>query len=241
MRAGVVGSGPVGRFLAARLDLRRGVDWAGRHQALSPGSDLIFLAVPDAAIAVVATNLRSRTDAALVHCSGATSLAALGPGRSAVWHPMRAFPKQGLVADLDGAVVGLRGDEDVCNWLAQQTSNWGGEAQRIDEEDALLAHAGCCFAAGFCAVMVLEAMALLEQAGLSADAAKRAAAGLSATAVRAALDGHGLTGPALRGDVDTMRAHLSILGPRVALYRSLTDAVGRHGEIADPCLELLRK
>ena len=146
MRCAVVGCGPVGRFLGARL----GVEPLHRDQWPLGQVDLVFLAVPDRCIADQAARLRQAGDWALVHCSGATPRAALGDGASAVWHPMRAFAADAQPpTDLANCVVGLRGDAALLAWLESQTQAWGGQPVMVDEEQAIRVHAACCFAAGF--------------------------------------------------------------------------------------------
>ena len=78
MRLGLVGRGPVGRFLAARLDPEC---WTGRELLLAEGLDGVILAVPDAAIEATASAVVERFGTtALIHCSGATPLSALAAG-----------------------------------------------------------------------------------------------------------------------------------------------------------------
>ena len=102
MRAAVIGQGAVGQFLSARLSvapLTHG-EAPRRHRS-------VFLAVPDRAIAALAEQLQAQGDWALVHCSDLT-LASLGEGASAVWHPMRAMQRgASALQSLGGAVVGL--------------------------------------------------------------------------------------------------------------------------------------
>ncbi len=225
MRTAVIGKGPVGRFVASRL----GVTPLGRD--VLPASDIqvVVLAVPDRAIAALAARLRQHGQWTLVHCSGACSLRDLAGGPAAVWHPMRAFTSTDSVPnDLDGAVVGLRGDSDVVRWLEQQTLMWGGVPVCIAEDQAVAIHAACCFAAGFTASVAAHAQTLMESSGLSRDHARRAVECLSSSAMTQALQGLGLTGPAIRGDLNTLEAHLEVLGPLAPLYRALSLSMDTH-------------
>ena len=64
----------VGRFLAARGSRC----WTGRELRLSQGIDGVILAVPDTAIEATAQAVVDAVGStALIHCSGATPLAAL--------------------------------------------------------------------------------------------------------------------------------------------------------------------
>ncbi len=60
--------------LAARI---AGCRAAATAQDVIDSSDLVFVTVPDDAIAAVADSLKWRKDLAVVHCSGATEVAAL--------------------------------------------------------------------------------------------------------------------------------------------------------------------
>ena len=225
MRAAVIGQGPVGRFLAQRFDVQA----LGRDETPSTDLDVVFLAVPDDAIAHLASSLRSQGSWALVHCSGACPLSALSSGAGAVWHPMSAFTRSSAVPDdLGGAVVGLRGDDTLVTWLEAQTLSWGGQPVRIDEDQAILIHAACCFAAGFTASVAVHAQRLMESAGLTPNQTQAAVARLSSGAIEQALQGAGLTGPAVRGDLSTVRAHLDALGSLAALYRQLSLSIAAH-------------
>ena len=235
MRCAVVGRGPVGRFLAERLGIRP----LGRDAVPAADVALVFIAVSDRYIAAQATRLRALGSWALVHCSGATPLSALGDGVSAVWHPMRAFATP--TVGLDGAVVGLRGESSIVDWLAARSFEWGGEPVVVDEDQAAKVHAACCFAAGFCAAVAAQAETLFAQAGLPKSAAKRAVAGLSQSAISALLNGDGLTGPARRGDAQSVAAHLEVLDAQSAeLYRRLTLLMAPPKGLAPDLLELLK-
>ena len=72
MRLGLVGRGPVGRYLATRLDPEC---WTGRELGLVDHLDAVILAVPDDAIAATAARVLDRfAPKALIHCSGATPI-----------------------------------------------------------------------------------------------------------------------------------------------------------------------
>jgi predicted short-subunit dehydrogenase-like oxidoreductase (DUF2520 family) len=236
VRCAVVGAGPVGRFLGARL----GVEPLRRHGLPPDDVELVFLAVPDRVITEQASRLRDLGNWALVHCSGATALSALGQDAAAVWHPMRAFadnltPPTGL----DYAVVGLRGEASIVAWLEFQTRSWGGQPVRLAEDQAVRVHAACCFAAGFCASIAGHAAQIFTEAGLTTDEANLAVAGLSDSAIASMLAGQGLTGPALRGDHQTVASHLRQLEGRAELYRSLTLSMTAHATLSDPVKALL--
>ena len=225
MRTAVIGRGPVGRFLASRL----GTTPLGRKILPPAEVDVVILAVPDRAIAELAGHLRRHGDWALIHCSGASALSELAPGPAAVWHPMRAFSSiDSVPSTLGGAVVGLRGDPQLIEWLEGLTKSWGGVPVSIGEDQAVRVHAACCFAAGFTASVAADAQALMMASGVSSDHARQAIESLSSSAISQVLKGLGLTGPAIRGDLNTLEAHLEQLGPLARFYCELSMSMDRH-------------
>ncbi|MBM65588.1 MAG: hypothetical protein CMH55_05065 [Myxococcales bacterium] len=222
MRLGVVGRGPVGRYLAARLEP---AFWTGRELLLSEGLDGVILAVPDGAIASTAEQVVARyRPGALIHCSGATALDALGTETErAVWHPMRPFPVGEHIETLD-CVVGLRGDAQWVDRLTTWSRAWGGSPVCLSEDQALRVHLACCYAAGATALMTTLARQHFLAAGLAPEAMKQAIRGLSGPALEAVLD-HGaqaITGPARRADHDVMAAHRQLQdGAEAALADAL--------------------
>ena len=216
MRLGLVGRGPVGRFLAARLDPEC---WTGRELRLSQGLDGVILAVPDTAIEATAQAVVDAVGStALIHCSGATPLAALAAAQhAAVWHPMRPFPAGEHVERLD-CVVGLRGDPVWVERLAAWSQAWGGKPVPLAEDQALRVHLACCYAAGATALMTALARLHFLAAGIDAQHMKQAIRGLSYPALEAVLD-HGaqaITGPARRGDDAVLAAHRELQAPAEA-------------------------
>ncbi|MEC7750273.1 MAG: DUF2520 domain-containing protein [Myxococcota bacterium] len=216
MRLGLVGRGPVGRYLATRLDPEC---WTGRELGLVDHLDAVILAVPDDAIAATAARVLDRfAPKALIHCSGATPISVLAAAdQVAVWHPMRPFPVGEHVQSLD-CVVGLRGDSIWVDRFVTWSREWGGTPVRLQEDQALQVHLACCYAAGATALMTSLARMHFLQAGMAAQDMKVAIRGLSHPALEAVL-AHGaeaITGPARRADYGVMDAHRQLQEPSEA-------------------------
>lgn len=234
MRLGLVGRGPVGRFLARQLEP---VDWTGSDLNLSADLDAVILAVPDAAIASCAQRVwRQAEPRALIHCSGATPLTALDPCPiQAVWHPMRPFPAGETVDSLE-CVVGLRGDGDWVRRLESWSRTWGGTPVTLAEDQALRVHLACCYAAGATALMTSLARAHFLAAGLEPAQAKGAIRGLSLPAMEAVLErgAQAITGPARRADHEVLDSHAQLQSSAEAeLYRSMIEQLGAMGLIPE--------
>jgi predicted short-subunit dehydrogenase-like oxidoreductase (DUF2520 family) len=189
-----------------------------KPSAVAKACDLLLLAVPDDMLANVVTMLADsgalHEGQHVVHTSGRHGLAVLAPARSvgaqvAAMHPAMTFT--GTAVDLDrlpGTVFGLTADEDQRPFVEGLVADLGGTPMWVPEEMRTLYHAGLAHGANHLVTLVTEAMEILSAAG-AADPA-----GTLRPLLTAALDNaleHGdaaLTGPIVRGDLGTVRAHL---------------------------------
>jgi len=239
--AGVAVTRVAGGSDAARAALRGAI--AGLRevplQEVADGVDVVVLAVPDRAVAGVADEL-ARADAVregqgVVHLSGALGTA-----------PASAARRSGAGGRLDGglppgadrpggngrpgpaarAVTAAPGALDRARDLVERL---GGDAVAVAEADRARYHAALALASNAVGAAVVAARRLLALTGpLDPD---RVLGPLARASVDAALAGGApaLTGPVVRGDVATLRAHLDAIGPDAPeladAYRDLQRAV----------------
>jgi predicted short-subunit dehydrogenase-like oxidoreductase (DUF2520 family) len=218
-----------------------------RFQALVPGAtavpsasavadmaDLILVSVPDDALSEVAAHLRLYAGQAAVHTSGALGAEVLDPTRAAgsavgSFHPLVAFADHdAAISALQGATVALEGDDALLGVLAQLATDIGAQPVRLPPSGKQAYHAAAVLAAGGL-VSLLDGIAEIARgAGLDEAGALAIYAPLIrqslANAERLGVD-EALTGPFVRGDEGTVRAHLAALS-RLApgtqeLYRAL--------------------
>jgi predicted short-subunit dehydrogenase-like oxidoreductase (DUF2520 family) len=192
--------------------------------------DLVVIATPDAAIEAVAAALAPtvRSDALVVHLSGARGVGALGvvPSRTGALHPLQTLPSVDAgAARLAGAWGAVAGDPQVAD-IARQL---GMRPVEVADDDRAAYHAAACIAAN-------HLVALLAQVEQIAPLPLEAFLPL----IRAAVDNvaelgaaAALTGPVTRGDTETVRAHLGALSEAnrdayLALARLAYDLSGRH-------------
>jgi len=211
--------------------------------------DLLLLTVPDDMLAnVVAMLVGSgaiHEGQYVVHTSGRHGLAVLEPARVAgarvvALHPAMTFT--GTAVDLErlpGTAFGLTAgaaERDVAEGLVSDLS---GRVTWVPEEMRTLYHAGLAHGANHLVTLVTEAMEILSAAG--ADDPAGTLRPLLTAALDNALD-HGdaaLTGPIVRGDVGTVRAHLEditanapqTLASYVALGRATLDRAVTDGRV----------
>jgi predicted short-subunit dehydrogenase-like oxidoreductase (DUF2520 family) len=210
----IIGSGRVGSAVAARLR-ERGFDLTEDE------ADLVLLCVPDRAIAEVAPDIP--TGPWVAHTSGATPLSALAPHeRRFGLHPLQSFTRARGPEQLDGAFAAITAESDeareVGSWLARQL---GLEPFPLDDSERALYHAGAVVAASYLVTLHQAAADLVEAAGAPPKA-------LVPLMKRVIENDFELTGPAVRGDWETVEAHLEAIRERrpelEPLYRVLADA-----------------
>jgi predicted short-subunit dehydrogenase-like oxidoreductase (DUF2520 family) len=241
-RVAFVGAGRVGTALGvafARAGWQvtavasRDAERRARFSGLVPGArgfaepegvlddaDVIFLTVPDDAIAGAAARLHLYSGQALVHTSGALPAAVLAPAMAAgssagSFHPLVSFTElDRAVEDLRGATVALEGDESLLPLLADLAESIGAQPVLLPQGGKAAYHAAAMMAAGglvglFDAIADVAILAGLDERTAVAVYAPLARQAL-ANAERLGIDG-ALSGPFVRGDVGTVKAHLAVL------------------------------
>ena len=204
------------RRLAART---HGVEACGDAQNVVERCAMVFLTVPDGAIAEVAASLTWRQGQAAVHCSGATSLDSLSAPRAqgalvAGFHPLQTFATaEGAARDLGGTAFGIEADAPLREELEAMARALGGRPIRLRAEDRPLYHASAVAVCGLLTSLV-GLSAKLWSGYASPDEGLQALLPL----VRGTLDSlerdglpTAMTGPLTRGDETTVASHLGAL------------------------------
>ncbi len=210
---------------------------ASSPAALVERCDLVFLTVPDVAVASAARDFAWRDGQAVVHCSGALDLDALGAAaiRGAVTgclHPLQTFPTGGLLAQAPalfrGIVCGIESDDtSLSGRLEAITADLGARPIRLEGVNRALYHAAAVLVSNDVVALMAAATRTWTQAGLPGGAAREALAPLLLAAAgnvgRLSLV-QALTGPVARGDVAIVEGHLRALAVEPdlrELYRRL--------------------
>lgn len=233
---------------ARAADLLPGVPLL-KPSAVARASDLLLLTVPDDMLPNVVRVLTDsgalRAGQIVVHTSGRHGLAVLEPAaavgaRTIALHPAMTFT--GTPVDLDrlgGCVFGLTSGPSERELAERLVADLRGRPTWVPEEMRTLYHAGLAHGANHLVTLVSEAMGLLGAAGVSDPA------GTLRPLLQAALDNalaHGdaaLTGPIVRGDVQTVAAHLADITTKapdtlpsyVALARATLDHAVTDGRL----------
>jgi predicted short-subunit dehydrogenase-like oxidoreductase (DUF2520 family) len=194
--------------------------------------DLILLAVSDPAVAEVCQRLDVGPGQLVVHLAGALGL---GPLRSArrkgartgSLHPLRAFAR-GQSEGFRGAAAGIAGSDPTATAdLSELALRLGMTPLPTTGRARALYHAAAVLAAGAQVALFAEAVRAFRKAtGANEPEARAALLPLALSALeklRRESPAEAITGPAARGDLETIAAHRRAL-PRdlLVLYDELT-------------------
>lgn len=212
----VLGAGRVGGSFARALraaghtviaELRRDDDPSAIARA-----DVVVIAVPDDALTAAAALVArlGRSGAAVIHTCGIQGLAPLhdcGPFVAAI-HP--AVPVASSEQPLDGAIFGVTCPDEMREWASYFVRDLGGSALFVPEEERVRYHAALSMASNFAVATAGDSAELLGGYETLIPL-------LRATVENVARIGpdEALTGPIVRGDAGTVRAHLRALPPHL--------------------------
>lgn len=186
-------------------------------------AEMVFLALPDDAIAPMATRLRQeglvRPDTVLVHFSGIHDSSILEgegtPVRGLAIHPMQSFADAVIgMRNLPGSLFAIEGDASLIPLARELVDDMGGLPFILTREQKPLYHAAACTASNFLVTLVATAGEMLSYCGIDAkDAGRLFAPLLSGTVKNLSTLGpqSALTGPIVRGDILTVEKHLAAL------------------------------
>ncbi|HEY6765030.1 MAG TPA: DUF2520 domain-containing protein [Candidatus Sulfotelmatobacter sp.] len=184
-------------------------------------TDIVWLCVPDAAIAAVAQSLARSGDwkgKIALHSSGALTsreLASLRRQGAAVAsvHPLMTFVK-GSEASLSEVPFAIEGDATAVRHARVIVNRLGGHPFSIRKQDKVAYHAWGTFASPLLTALLATTEHVAAAAGVSAAAArKRIQPILRQTIANYLAMGAGgaFSGPIVRGDVKVVEQHLRIL------------------------------
>ena len=208
-----------------------------KPSAVARACDVLLLTVPDDMLANVVSMLSAsgaiREGQHVVHTSGRHGLDVLEPAaavgaRIVAMHPAMTFTGTALDLDrLDGCVFGLTAPDEGRDFVAGLVADLGGRAMWVPEASRTLYHAGLAHGANHLVTLVTEAMEMLTAAGAD-DPAGTLRPLLTAALDNALAQGDAaLTGPIVRGDVNTVAAHLEEIAARAPQTMESYVALGR--------------
>ena len=211
--------------------------------------DLLLLTVPDDMLENVVTTMVGagaiRSGQVVCHTSGRHGLAVLAAATAIGARPLALHPAMtftGTVVDLDrlpGCVFGVTARDEDRALAESLVSDMGGVTMWVPEDKRTLYHAGLAHGANHLVTLVAQAMELLAASGAE-DPAATLRPLLSAALDNALVSGDAaLTGPIVRGDVNTVAGHLAeiaatapgTLDSYVAMARATADRAVLDGRL----------
>jgi predicted short-subunit dehydrogenase-like oxidoreductase (DUF2520 family) len=234
----IVGAGRLGTALAKRLsEAGYTVKTLTRKSVRSTQFDaqVLWFCVPDAEIALVADSFSQFEWKGKVafHSSGVLSSDALASLRAAGGcvasvHPLMTFIK-GSVPDLTGVPFAIEGDSSAVRLAKGIVRNLGGQAVTIKKHDKVAYHA---FATMICPLLV-SLLAVSEKAAALAGTSAADSRRRMLPIIRQTLRNYeqlgpaaAFSGPIVRGDVETIRAHIDALA-KVPAAKHAYEALAR--------------
>jgi predicted short-subunit dehydrogenase-like oxidoreductase (DUF2520 family) len=195
-----------------------------------PSQGVLFLAVPDGAVAEMARRIASMAPPralAVVHVSGSLgldALSALTGNPVGSFHPLQSFPTPREPEAFQGSTVAVDATTPaLLARLNRLARSLGAKPKRVRDGERVLYHAAAVFASNFVNVAFAEGVRLLERLGWTRKESVAALLPLLDGAV-ANIHARGpvgaLTGPIRRGDAETVSRHIAALDDP-DLYRML--------------------
>lgn len=212
----------------AAREARRAIG-AGRAavsvRASSRLGDIVLVAVPDSEIARVAAGLAASgvrwAGRTVLHTSGLQPARLLAPlaqrgALVASLHPVQSFASKDAPASVFAGITwGVEGDPAAVATCLRIVRALRGRVLLLSEQDKPLYHAACSLASNALVALEATAAGALRAIGIGG----REAEAMLLPLVQGTLQNvknlgleKALTGPVLRGDVDTVRGHLEALG-----------------------------
>ncbi len=227
----LIGPGRAGRSVATALTelgwseartYRRGDDVADAAADV----DVCIIATPDAAIEATAASI-DVADAVVLHLSGATPLDAIRHHDAAALHPLVSLADPGTGAQmLREAWFAVAGDPVAIEMASALSGRWF----EIADEDRVLYHAAAAVAANHLVALLGQVERIAAEVDVPLDALIGLARG-SLDNVAALGPADALTGPASRGDDETIERHREQLRQRLPdelpAYDALVDLARR--------------
>ena len=229
-RAGHVIVGASGR---SGSSLERAADYIGCPSSTSfldviEDAEAILIAVPDDSVEPVSSALTEaglKEGTVVLHAAGSIGLGPLRPLEEAGAHILAAHVLQSVpnvdagIERVPGSWFGVTCGDDMRGWASDFVEAVGGKVLWVDEDARDLYHAGAVIASNYLTVLG----SLIESTGMEVAPYLPLMSGSIANIETLGSDA-ALTGPIVRGDIGTIKRHLSRLGafPEVeSAYRTL--------------------
>ncbi|MCC9137107.1 Rossmann-like and DUF2520 domain-containing protein [Pontibacter silvestris] len=192
--------------------------------------DLVIIAVPDKALAIVAVQLQVQPNAIVAHTSGSQPMAALqkvAGARTGVFYPLQTFSKSKPVDFKQVPLLLEAQDMQTLSELEELAQTISEQVQTVDSSTRKQLHIAAVFACNFTNHLLGISRQLLQEASLPPQLLQP----LIQETVAKAAQQHPFTvqtGPAARNDSNVIEEHLHMLEQHPGyqlLYKELTKSI----------------
>jgi len=229
-----------------RESLEKALPLTGGRPFLDPAeatklAEVVLITTGDDQIQIVCEEIAAkggfRQGQKVIHMSGASSLDVLGAARKAgsntlSIHPLQAFATvSGAIEQLPGTVFGVTADKHIIEWANGFVKDLGGRPIYVPDDQKVMYHAAACVLSNYFVTL----MWLGEKMAVHAGLPERLALDAYWPLVRGTFNNiekngpvGALTGPIVRGDIETIRRHRKKLREDLESLLDFYDTLGRH-------------
>ena len=199
-----------------------------------PQADIVIISVVDSVLREVATKVVAKyPDAVVLHTAGSIPMNALcecGAKKYGVLYPMQTVNKNNIIS-LDEVTTFIEGCDDDVTRLVEDIARYiSNKVVRATSEQRCYLHVAAVFACNFSNAVYNMAAEILEKHGLPFEA-MLPLVDEAARKVHRMMPSEAQTGPARRGDMNVMNAHISMLDDELsAIYSTISDYIIRRND-----------
>lgn len=206
-------------------------------QSVADEAKLIFITTPDDVIEKVVSEINWHERQFVIHCSGAHSVDILEPATkyraiTGCIHPLQTFAGvMQAINNIPGSTFAIEAEEPLFSILKNIAITLEGDWVELKAGDKILYHAAAVFACNYLVTLVKLATDLWQTFNVSQGKATKALLPL----LRGTLNNietiglpNCLTGPIARGDLGTIKKHLSTLENDNLLLLNMYKVLGLH-------------
>ncbi|MFC1812614.1 Rossmann-like and DUF2520 domain-containing protein [Thermodesulfobacteriota bacterium] len=225
-------------------------------------ADVVFITTPDGVIQDVCNSISQNrgfaNNAVVFHCSGALPSTILSNAKkcsafTGSMHPLQSFASVDFnVNPFRSIVISIEGENKAVNVAKEIAANLKATTVTILTEAKTLYHASAVTASNYLVTLIDLALRLICAAGIAdRDAFHVLKPLIEGTLANIEKTGtmEALTGPIVRGDVETVEKHVEEIGAKLPdllpLYKTFgfytIDIASKRGAISESCTQALKK
>lgn len=212
-----------------------------RPWEITPSAEVVFITTPDGAIAdtceALSRNRGFAPGSVVLHCSGALPSTILSAAKTCgahigSMHPLQSFASKDYTANpFQGIIISLEGEDRAIETAASASADLGGTCVTIRTQDKTLYHAAAVTASNYLVALLDLALELIGAAGVPAPdrfAVLKPLIEGTLSNIGAVGIPDALTGPIVRGDVETVTRHIEEIERKTPELLDIYKALGFH-------------